>query len=824
MRRTFGGDKQARARTASARRRQWGSDRRERALPLVSKPATNGALGAARVAILVTFVGWCAFAAATVHRAFSYRAFDARALLDAALYMVVVTLLTASALAYLVARLGFLYRTRLHQRTPRAVLDAFFDSGAPSVTALVPSYREETSVIRQTLLSIALQEYADLRVVLLIDDPPHPSEPHDRELLEAARLLPAEIERLFAAPGRRFSNALAAFETRVRSGAAAATAAELTTLAGHYDAAAVHVRELTAAVCGDDHSADFVEREVIVRLAEEFETVAKALRAAAADRAEIGAQRLVQLYRRLSWTFTVRVTSFERKRFLSLSDEPNKAMNLNSYIGLMGGSYREAQTARGPLLLPAAGADADLVVPEADYVLTLDADSVLLPEYCLRLVYLLEQPEYERVAVAQTPYSAFPGATTRIERIAGATTDLQHIVHQGLTHHRATFWVGANAVLRKRALDEIATTERFGGKTIRRYVQDRTVIEDTESTIDLALGGWSLYNYPERLSYSATPPDFGSLSIQRQRWANGGLLILGKLWRYAGVRRNRPARERGLTELFLRINYLASISWSSLGLIVLLAYPINATLLTPIALATALPYFGAMASDLKRCGYKRSDVLRIYAFNLLLLPVNFVGTLKSIGQAISGQKIAFARTPKVRSRTVAPLTFVSAPYLIVGFALLTGWLDVRHHHYAHAGYAAVNAVLCAYALVAFVGIRNSIVDLWVNAVQYLYRPRDDGADRTDEELDWATVLFAGASEGPHGLPVPSAPTLTAFSGQLGAAEVEAEPSPDAPETANVLAEHVRDLLARGRLVLHVDGRALELTGKPLVEARADGGA
>ncbi len=171
------------------------------------------------------------------------------------------------------------------------------------------------------------------------------------------------------------------------------------------------------------------------------------------------------------------------------------------------------------------------MIPDADFVLTLDADSVLLPEYCLRLVYLLEQPENFRLAVAQTPYSAFPGSSTRMERLAGATTDLQHIVHQGMSYHDATFWVGANAVIRKKALEDIVEIEHQGGFEIRRYVQDRTVIEDTESSLDLAVHGWRLINYPERLSYSATPPDFGSLAIQRRRWANGGLLILPKLWR-----------------------------------------------------------------------------------------------------------------------------------------------------------------------------------------------------------------------------------------------------------------------------------------------------
>jgi cellulose synthase/poly-beta-1,6-N-acetylglucosamine synthase-like glycosyltransferase len=391
-------------------------------------------------------------------------------------------------------------------------------------------------------------------------------------------------------------------------------------------------------------------------------------------------------------------------------------------------------------------------------VLTLDADSVLLPEYCLRLVHLLEQPEHERVAVAQTPYSAFPGAATRIERIAGATTDIQHILHQGMTHFGATFWVGANAVLRKRALDEIAETEQVGGYPVRRYIQDRTVIEDTESSVDLGLHGWTLYNYPERLSYSATPPDFGSLCIQRQRWANGGLLILAKFRRYAAAVRARRGLVGARGELFLRLNYLASIAWASIGLVVLLAYPFNGALLSPIVLATALPYFAAMTGDLKRCGYKRTDVFRIYGFNLILLAVNLSGVVKSLGQAIGGQKIAFARTPKVRNRTTAAISFVLVPYAIVAFALFTIWRDVHQEAYVHAAYAAVNAVLCAYAVVAFIGIRHSLVDVWSNVLQRVWRPVEQADRAPVPELDWVTVLYDGAQSG-GGVALPSAAAL-----------------------------------------------------------------
>src|SRR5690606_28113833 len=154
------------------------------------------------------------------------------------------------------------------------------------------------------------------------------------------------------------------------------------------------------------------------------------------------------------------------------------------------------------------------------------------------------------------PYSSFRNTPTRIERLAGATTDVQHILHQGMTFYNATFWVGANAVIRMEALDDILEIENVNGFEVRRYVQDRTVIEDTESSIDLTLNGWTLVNYPERLSYSATPPDWGSLVVQRRRWANGGLLILPKMWRQWREAR-RTHRPMPLAEVAQRMNYMA---------------------------------------------------------------------------------------------------------------------------------------------------------------------------------------------------------------------------------------------------------------------------
>jgi cellulose synthase/poly-beta-1,6-N-acetylglucosamine synthase-like glycosyltransferase len=315
-----------------------------------------------------------------------------------------------------------------------------------------------------------------------------------------------------------------------------------------------------------------------------------------------------------------------------------------------------------------------------------------------------------------------------------------------MSYYGATFWVGANAVIRKNALEDIVETEWVGGFEIRRYIQDRTVIEDTESSVDLGLHGWTLVNYPERLSYSATPPDFGSLIVQRRRWANGGLLILPKLWAQISERKRRGEFVSRL-EVLIRLNYMASIAWASFGLIFLLAYPYDGRLLSPFVVLAALPYFLAMASDLKYCGYKRSDVLRIYGFNLILLPINLAGVLKSLQQALSGKKIPFARTPKVKNRTISPMLYVITPLLIVGFSVFTMWRDVNAENWANAAFSGFNAFVAAWAILAYIGIGGIIVDIWHGLTDWMYVEVTPKATLTSgttlPALDWQAVLYHG---------------------------------------------------------------------------------
>jgi cellulose synthase (UDP-forming) len=735
---------------APARKRQWGAERSTEPLPTIHVRPSDRQIAMSRLAIVATVVFWAIYVVYTILRQFLDNGTqNFRFTTEAVSYFIVVTFLTFSALMYLVARQGALIRFRDHVRVPRAELDRHFAQNHSSITMLVPSYSEELVVIRSTLWSAALQEYPEMRVVLLIDDPPFPTDKAVAAKLEQARGIAADIMDALSEPRQRFADARMQFELETMDNAEP-TIEAVRQLAYQYFWAADWLEAMAEGEKIEDHVDEFFADQVLRGLSEELALVGTAL-TAAADQGETPAiERMAELYRRLDWTFNAEITTFERKKYASLSHEANKAMNLNSYIGLMGDSYDEEITPNGVVLRPSV--TGDFIVPDSDYLLTLDADSVLLRDYCLRLVYFLEQPENARVAVTQTPYSSFRGAGTRIERLAGATTDIQHLLHQGMSYYNAAFWVGANAVIRREALVDIVEIENIGGFEIKRYVQDRTVIEDTESSVDLGTHGWTIVNYPERLSYSATPPDFGSLVVQRRRWANGGLLIMPKFVRQVRERRARGERVT-LTEIALRTNYMTSIAWASFGLIFLLAYPYDSRLLSPVVVLAAVPYFLCMGFDLRRFGYRFTDIARIYGFNLILLPVNLAGVVKSIEQAITVKKIPFSRTPKVKDRTAAPLLYVIAPYVIVAFSLITLWRDVMAGNWGNAAFAAFNAFLALTAIIAYIGIWNSIVDVWIAMTGWLFVPVKTKTTTTasttdgDAPIDWRSVLYRGDTDG-----------------------------------------------------------------------------
>ena len=566
-------------------------------------------------------------------------------LLQIVLFVPIVVALFYGNAVYQATRLG-----RLRRRAQAVPLNPEHATPSPAVTILVPSYREEHRVVLQTLLSAALADYPAKQIVLLLDDPPAASKGQELPALKATRQTIAGLSDRFGAMARRIVEARNLTENH-EIGPAAGRLASL------YAEGAALIESLAAPFAGGSPSAlGHADR---VFMSEVALPIVRRLRDRACSYGETSAfEEVEEGYEDILQVFNVSFATFERKLFRNLSHAPNKAMNLNSYISLMGRSVAVVERGGAQELSDCGPDAAHLIVREPKYILTLDADSIILPQYIRTLVDKMERDE--RLAVAQTPYSCFPGAPNAIERAAGATTDIQYFVHQGFTQFNATFWVGANALLRLDALRDICSTAFERGHEVKVYIQDRTVIEDTGSTIDLVAKGWTLFNHPERLAYSATPSDFGALIIQRRRWANGGLIIFPDLCGCGAATSSMKA-----PELWIRAHYLLSPALASTGVLTLLLFPFDEVFWSPWLIASAVPYYVSYGRDLKEAGYRWRDLLNVYVLNLLLISVNFAGVLRSVQQMLTGRRSPFARTPKVAGRTASPATHIIVPALLL---------------------------------------------------------------------------------------------------------------------------------------------------------------
>jgi hypothetical protein len=232
----------------------------------------------------------------------------------------------------------------------------------------------------------------------------------------------------------------------------------------------------------------------------------------------------------------------------------------------------------------------------------------------------------------------------------------------------------------------------------------------------------------------------------------------------------RRPRQR-LAEGFMRTHYLVSIGGVSFGmLVILLLLPLllpQATLFSAWLPLTIVPYYFLYGRDLNRAGYRASDLFRIYGLNLLLVPVNIGGVLKSLQQAYTGAKIPFGRTPKVANRTAAPAAYILAECLFCLGLLYITVVGLLMGYLAAAIFTFGNFLLLAYSLVRFVGVRACWDDLLRPLRQRRARRRSVVAAPTAEQLSptavWPRRRWRVTRSAPRADSAVTVPRLPAFS-------------------------------------------------------------
>lgn len=613
----------------------------------------------------------------------------------------------SSSLIYQVCRFVFSLRVRRHRpmtfqqliRKPqhRAVT-------APRVVVLVPSYKEEFDVVRRTLLSAAFQACPNRSIVLLLDDPPAAGKEEDRINLERCRKLPREIHDLLSQPLARIEAKGQFIVAQSRSSDQSRIKEGLHELATLWFDAADWFESFAKGYDRKNHENALFCDQVLLARATDLRAYGQSLLCQTKSHVDFAEE-----YGRLLDIFTVGITAFERKTFANVSHEPNKAMNLNVYFDLISKSY-DIVNSNGLKLLKIRSDDSGQYrEQDAEYAIILDADSIITPNYALHLLEIMERPEHNRVAIAQTPYASIPDAPGYLERIAGAQTDSMFWSHQGMTTMNAASWVGASALVRIAAMREIVEISSENGHLVSRYVKTKTVTEDADTSLDLLLHNWTVYNYPQRMCYSATPADFGAFVIQRCRWATGGLLIVPKLMLYFW---QAPSWRR-FFEVLLRMHYLLSGNVGAILILSMVLFPWKSSPVQPAFLiwASVLAIL-SLFIETRQLGRKLLDAIGLYALGILLIPINISGLYQSLKQMITGKRGAFGRTPKMAHRTTAPWHHVALQWGISAMLAVKVVFYIWKVPILSVSIAtAVSFLLTFHGVTRFIGWRNSYVDI-----------------------------------------------------------------------------------------------------------------
>lgn len=603
-----------------------------------------------------------------------------------------------SGLVYTITRFGTLKRKLIEQSKKQQ--DAFessmqftMASNPPTLKVLLPSYKEEYKVIEKSLISTILQEYPSKEIVLLIDDPYYNISQRDQDNLDSSKQLIKKYEDIFNEIYESLEFKYKSFQKETN----------LTIKKSSLKEAIAVIQEW---LNGYKQNFNLFDHTDIVYIEEVIDSRILKLKElfASIDQIE-SAENLEEIFITLLKNYDVKLSFFCRKKYTNVSQASNKSMNLNTYIDCMGKKFYEEYNGDKYQIIESFNNSWDIKITDSDYILILDVDSIILPGYA---TFQIAHMEIEReIAVTQCPYMGFPNSKSFLENMANVNTDSKYFLHQGFTYFNSSFWVGANSIIRKKSLYDIKKYEYEGNQKFPQYISDRTVIEDTESSMELAAQGWKLHNNLGTLSYSQSPHDFGSIIIQRWRWSNGGLILLSTLFK---IFLNSKLNLKTLTQIFFRLHFLIAIAFNDLAIFLLLLIPFQTWVNPYYATVLSLVPLILNIRDISYLGHKKRSILGLFAFNIFLIPINLSGVLGSIQQMLTGIKSPFIRTPKTQDRTGVAIRYYLLEYTLLIYLAYRSYRSILMNNYGESFFMLLNLISLLFAIIYFVGVRNSLID------------------------------------------------------------------------------------------------------------------
>jgi cellulose synthase/poly-beta-1,6-N-acetylglucosamine synthase-like glycosyltransferase len=505
----------------------------------------------------------------------------------------------------------FLWRfgdySQLAVRTPEPTVDELVGTmdKRKLVTILIPAYKEPVEVLTRSLYSIVFQNYPRKNLVLLIDNP---SDQMEGEIA-LIRRISDELKQLDESLDRTQD-----------CGDDAGVLSEYLKM-DHYIQGVIESLNQMPNESNQKRIFQFLD-DYRAHLADRRISIEDSRGEVHHHPADIAA--MLEPLRRITRT---QVSSFNRKAWRNLSRNPTKADNINSFLNLLGKPIRE--TKQGELLVDFVRGR--VVFPRTEYISILDADTNVAPDYVINLVSIMERGENNTVAIGQSicQYEYDPG--NQIARNSAAEIDLGSLMLRGFASQDLMFWWGTNCIARMDLLEEVAIRD----SEMKKFIHDRTVTEDAETSVALWKRGFEIMTYPEIMAWSLGPKDIGSLVSQRERWSLGFIIHMFSLVRGNARKRLRRAM------VFAGLANVAFLFLSSfLATRAIQELPI-------LSVVPGLTSLGLIGFYLHKLGYGASRLFHFLGQGLLVAPAYLMGALKTFFQMMTGYRFPYVRTSRV---------------------------------------------------------------------------------------------------------------------------------------------------------------------------------
>jgi cellulose synthase (UDP-forming) len=322
---------------------------------------------------------------------------------------------------------------------------------------------------------------------------------------------------------------------------------------------------------------------------------------------------------------------------------------------------------------------------EGEFVVTLDADHILKPQFLQRVVpyfftFNLELGKYisNRTAFVQTPqdFHNLPKGDP-----FGHSAHLFYgPIQQGKDGLNAAFYTGTNAILRREALMSVGI-KRFSRKLRRNqeYIDQfeligalatNSITEDMNTAMHLHANGWRSVYHNELLAEGLAPDDLGSTLKQRLRWAQGTIQVLML---------DNPLTLKGLT-IWQRLQYFQTMYsyFAGFATLVYLIAPVI-YFFTGVSAVEAggagfvlhfLPVFicNRVTFMIAARGVPWRELWRAEQYAIALFPV----FIQAVWSVVGGQSLTFQVTSKQRQSGVYLKLII--PQLVIFSLTLAGMI------------------------------------------------------------------------------------------------------------------------------------------------------